>query len=583
MPVSLNDAAIKSAYRSLERSLGNRSAGIDDLKKILAAVADRAGLSGTNAQTQLDNAVSTQEMMSIVKEGLSAREKKDLANILDATGTDVLKLRADARKLLEQLVGRAPVNPTTGPVNITDMKVVGGKVEISGTSAPNVTVEAINLSTIPSKRLHDDNTFVLATTDASGKLHGKTELQAGDWLRIRTRDANGKLSDWMVVRADQLGVDKRGAEIGLFRVELSDAGNGKINVANNNNSRPISEPFAQLQFTNDRTGEKTIIKMDDTGRFPGVPKLNGKPGDTFSVAATDGRVNASFREKAGTVEVPGANNTGGGTGAQIDDPLPHKDDRKPDGTSRYDLKRHTGPLFVGGIDPGDVKQGNIGDCFVPAAAAALAHSMPDLIRTLIKDDGNGKYTFNFKVVDWNTGRATTKKIEVDADFYVRSYGGPLYGASTNSTDPKKMELWWPLFEKAYAKLHGDFHDIGEGGSSADVFEAATGRVGLTEDFSTRNKDAMWKLMKDKLAKSLPVAMGTKDDHNGTGAFANAGVFGDHTYSVHDCFEKNGVKYVTVRNPWGESEPYPGDGKDDGMFTLKLDDMTKWFSVVWSVE
>jgi hypothetical protein len=582
MPVTLSDASIKSAYKSLERSLGNKAATVDDLKKILAAVADRAGLTGTSAKTQLDKAVSKQEMLSIVKEGLSAREKKDVEAMLDATGTDAIKLGSDARKFLEQLVGRAPVNPTNGPVNITDMKVVGGKVEISGTSAPNVTVEAINLSTIPSKRLHDDNTFVLATTDASGKLQGKTDLQAGDWLRIRTRDASGKLSDWMVVRADQLGVDKRAAEIGLFRVELSDAGNGKINVANNNNSRPISEPFAKLQFTNDRTGEKTIIDMDDTGRFPGVPKLNGKPGDTFSVAATDGRVNANFRDKAGTVEVPGAN-SGGGTGAQIDDPLPHKDDRKPDGTSRYDLKRHTGPLFVGGVDPGDVKQGNIGDCYVPAAAAALAHSMPDLMRTLIKDDGTGKFTFNFKEVDWNTGRATSKKIDVDADFYVRSYGGPLYGASSNSTDPKKMELWWPLFEKAYAKLQGDFQNIGEGGSSADVFEAATGRPGLTEDFSARNKDAMWKLMKDKLAKNLPVCMGTKDDHNGGGAFANAGVFGDHTYSVFDAFEKNGVKYVTVRNPWGESEPYPGDGKDDGVFTLKLDDMPKWFSVVWSVE
>lgn len=576
MPVTLNDAALRTAYRALERKVGNGAASLEDLKGVLASVADKAGLTMTRAQTQLAAAVSTQELLSIVNEGLSVRETKDIGVMLDS-GT--VQLSAPARKFLEQLIGRELVNPTTGPVQISDMKLVGGKVQISGTSTPNVTVEAINLSTIPTKRLHDDNTFVLGTTDGNGKLSGTTDLQAGDWLRIRTRDAAGTLSDWMVVRADQLGVDKRGAEIGLFRVELSDAGNGKINVANNNNSRPISEPNARLQFTNERTGEKTVIQMDDTGRFPGVPKLNGKPGDAFAVAATDGRVNQSFSDAVGTLEVPGASS--GGSGAQIEDPLPHKDDRKTDGTSRYDLRRHTGPLVVGEMEAGDVKQGNIGDCYLPAAAAALAHSMPDAVRAMIKDDGNGKFTFTFKEVD-SRGRVTERKIDVDADFYVRSYGGPLYGAAANSTDAKKMELWWPLFEKAYAKLHGDFQDIGEGGSSADVFQAVLGRPGLAEDFSVRSKDAMWRLMKDKLARHLPVCLGTKDDHNGAGAFANAGVFGDHTYTVLDAFERNGVKMVTVRNPWGESEPYPGDGKDDGVFTLKLDDMPKWFSVVWSV-
>lgn len=573
MPVSIKDRSIRAAYSALQRKVtGDEKATLDDLKGVLAVVADRSGLSGTKAKTQLANAVSTTEMMAIVKEGLAAGEKKDLEAILD-DGT--VKLNAEARKFLEQLVGRTPVNPTTGPVNIADLKRVGEKVEISGTAAPDVTVEAINLSTIPTKRLHDDNTFVLGTTDAAGKLTGKIELDAGDWLRIRTRDKTGKTSDWMMVRADQLGADKRGAEVALMRIELSDAGDGKIAVANNNNSRPISEPFAKLQLTNDRTGKKTVIELDDTGRFPGVPKLDGKPGDTFTVAASDGRVNTSFRQTLGSLEVPGVGN--GGSGAQIDDPKPHKDDLRPDGTPRYDLKRYTGPLVVGEIEPNDVMQGNIGDCYLPAAAAALASVRPDALRAIIKDDGNGKYTFTFKVY----GR--DKKVEVDADFYSRSWGGPLYGASTNSTDPSKMELWWPLFEKAYAKLNGNYHDIGEGGSSADVFEAVLGRPALTEDFFPSSKEAGFRLIQDKLKKKLPVAMGTKDDHGGRGDFANSGIYGDHAYSVLDAFERNGVKYVTLRNPWGESEPTPGDGKNDGVFTLKLDDMPKWFSVLWSVE
>lgn len=574
MPVSLADRSIRGAYSYLKRTVGSGTASLDDLKGVLAAVADKAGLTMTGAKTQLENAVSVQEKLAIVKEGLSAVEKADLAHILDA---GPVALSTEAKKFLEQVIGRTPVNPTNGPVNITGMTKQGSKVLITGSAKPNVTVEALNLSAIPGMRLHDDDTFVLGKTDAAGKLQGLVELKAGDWLRVRTRDAQGNTSDWQVLRADQLGSDGREALVAMQRIELSDAGNGKIQMANNNNSRPISEPFAKLQLENERTGEKTVIDLDDTGRFNGVPKLNGKPGDRFTLAASDGRDNTSFRTKLpGFLEVPGAG--GGGSGAQIADPLPHKDDRKPDGSSRYDLKRYTGPLYHNGISPNDVVQGNIGDCYLPAAAAALAHAMPDALRAMIKDDGNGKFTFTFK--DAYGGR--DKKIEVDADFYSRSWGGPLYGASSNSTDPARMELWWPLFEKAYAEFCGDYHSIGEGGCSSDVFEAVTGRVSLSEDFSVRSADRMFNVIKNKLAKKLPVCMGTKDDHGGRGDFANSGIFGDHTYTVLDAVERNGVKYLKLRNPWGESEP-SGNGANDGVFELKLSDMPKWFNVVWSLQ
>lgn len=574
MPATLNDRSIRAAYAHVKRNVGTGTASLDDLKGVLAAVADKAGLTQTSAKTQLDNAVSVQEKLAIVKEGLSAVEKADLTQILDA---GPVALSAEAKKFLEQVIGRTPVNPGNGAVNVTGMVKQGSKVLITGTAKPNVTVEALNLSAIPGMRLHDDDTFVLGKTDGAGRLQGSCELQAGDWLRVRTRDQSGNTSDWQVIRADQLGADSREALVAMQRIELSDAGSGKINIANNNNSRPISEPFAKLQFENERTGEKTVIDLDDTGRFNGVPKLNGKAGDRFKLAATDGRDNASFRTKLpGFLEVPGAG--GGGSGAQIADPLPHKDDRKPDGTARYDLKRYTGPLFHNGIQPDDVVQGNIGDCYLPAAAAALALAMPDAIRTMIKDDGNGKFTFTFKDA-WG-GR--DKKIEVDADFYTRSWGGPLYGASSNSTDPARMELWWPLFEKAYAKLQGDYHSIGEGGSSSDVFEAVTGRQAVDETFSAGSADRLFTLIKKKLSQKLPVCMGTKDDHGGRGDFANSGVFGDHTYTVLGAVERNGVKYVQLRNPWGESEP-AGNGANDGVFELKLTDMPKWFNVLWSVQ
>ncbi len=598
MPVTIRDRSIRAEVDKLARAFtGSKKAGLDDLKALLADIADRSGLAMTSARDQLDNAVSKQELMSIVREGLSKREKKDVEAILDG---GAVPLADDAQRFLEQLVGRAPVNPQSGPVNITDMRLVRGKVKIEGSAGPNVTVEALNLSAIPAMRLHDDDTFVLGKTDATGRLTGTTDLKGGDWLRVRTRDAHGNASAWMVIRADQLGADKRGAEVALMRIELSDAGRGKIAVANNNNSRPISEPYAVLRFENERTGEKTDITMDDTGRFPGVPKLNGKPGDTFQVAATDGRNNTDFKEIAGTSAVLGA---GGATGApvEIEDPKPHKDDRKPDGSSRYDLKNYTGPLFKDGAAMEDVVQGNLGDCYTPAGAAALALVRPDLLTQIIRvaTDADRK-TVNadrkkrgepplpangtFYVVELKRDRDgyAKKHLEaVDADLYTRSWGGPLYGSSANSTARDKMELWFPLFEKAWAQLNGDYNDIGDGGSSADLFEAVLGRPALEKDFSARNKDACFRIIKDKLAHKLPVCLGTKDDAGHEALFANTGVYGDHTYTVVDAYEKNGVKMVKLRNPWGESEPR-GNGKNDGIFELKLDDMPKWYSVLWSV-
>jgi len=599
MPVNISDRSIKNEYSKITTQFtGTSKASLNDIKDLLADIADRSGLTLTKAKDQIKSAVSTQELMSIVKEGMSAKEKTDVEAILDDPAAP---LADDAKKFLEQLVGRTPVNPTTGPVNITGMKLVNGKVEIEGSAKANVTVEALNLSLIPTLRLHDDDTFVLGKTDANGKLSGTTDLKGGDWLRVRTRDAQGNVSDWMVIRADQLGGDKRGAEVALQRVELSDAGGGKINVANNNNSRPISEPNAVLRFTNDRTGEKHDITLDDTGRFPGVPQLPGKPGDTFTVAATDGRNNTDFKDIVGTSQVMGA---GGNTGApvQIEDPKPHKDDRKPDGTARYDLKNYTGPLFRDGANYEDVVQGNLGDCYTPAAASAMAFVRPDLIPQIVREatDADRKIvnkdrqargepplpaTGKFYVVEFQRDRDGNagKHLEaVDADLYTRSWGGPLYGTGAGSKEPDKMELWFPLFEKAWAQLNGDYDNIGNGGSSADVFEAVMGRPALDMAFNTRTTDACFRTIKDKLAKKLPVCLGTKDDKGNEALFANSGVYGDHTYTVLDAYEKNGVKYLKVRNPWGESEP-AGNGKNDGIFDLKLSDMPKWYSVLWSVE
>jgi hypothetical protein len=46
------------------------------------------------------------------------------------------------------------------------------------------------------------------------------------------------------------------------------------------------------------------------------------------------------------------------------------------------------------------------------------------------------------------------------------------------------------------------------------------------------------------------------------------------------YEQSGTdRFVIVRNPWGESEP-AGNGPNDGIFKLKLEDFTKLYQSLY---
>ena len=58
-------------------------------------------------------------------------------------------------------------------------------------------------------------------------------------------------------------------------------------------------------------------------------------------------------------------------------------------------------------------------------------------------------------------------------------------------------------------------------------------------------------------------------------YKGTNIYTDHTYTVYGTSVENGVKYVQLRNPWGESEP-TGNGPDDGIFKLPIDQFMSLF-------
>ena len=578
---SITDRKLASLYASFEaqkRTNPNLTLGKEQALQILAQVSNRSGWSSSKAMGELNKpGMSRDQQVAFAQKGMTASEKKDLAAILDA-GT--VPLEPDAKQFLEAVLGRTPApNPGGGTVGVDGLKVTTDQTNgLAGITKAGATIEAINLTTAPAGRYHTDDTFVVGKADANGnfsgaQLTGDMAMREGDLIRMRARYADGTTSEWVNLKANTAETkDTRNAEVAVFRIGLTPSPTGGIAVENINSSRQISEPGAQLQFTNLRSGEKQVVTLDGEGTFPAGVKLNGKAGDNFSVAASDGVNNADFRTTVGNVTVPG----GTPVGDILPDPALHKDELNADGTPKFGKKTFNGPLFVDGAKPGDVQQGQIGNCYFPAAVASLAQANPEILEKMVKANGDGTYTVNFKERDWATGRVKDVPVRVDGDLYARSWGGPLYGHSANSGETTKMEMWFPIIEKAYAQWKGSYDAIGNGGSSADVFEEFTGAQGRSIS-AAGNADRVWTTITTAIDAKKPVAAGTHDD-GGPVNYANTGVYGDHAYSILG-YEKSGTdRFVVLRNPWGESEP-AGNGANDGVFKLKLDEFQKLYDNV----
>ena len=569
MPMRISDSRIRSFTETLQRDASPKISDSNVLD-ILAAVGDGSHASGDKVKTQLTRpGITRKEQFDLAAKGLTNSEKSDLGQLLTKSG---FQMDPGAKNFLEALIGKAPLQETFGPLTITGDQKNG----IAGIAKAGETIEAINLSAAPGGRLHLADTMVIGTADASGKFLGTMpDVREGDMIRMRTRAADGSTSDWLTIQAKGVETkDTRNAIVNLERMDLAATTDG-ITVTHNT-ARPLTEPGANLRFTNVRTGEKFDVKATDNGSIPAGLKLKGQAGDEFKVAGSDGTNNVDFATISGTLKVPG-----GSTDlnrVNLPDPAMHKDELNTDGTPKFKLERFTGPLFIDEPKADDVRQGAIGNCYFPAAMAAVAAARPDIIKNMIKDNGDGTYTVKFTPNSSYGGASRPVEIKVDGDLYARSYGGPIYGGSLGgSTAPDKMELWFPLIEKAYAQWKGSYDTIGNGGVAGQVMSEVMGKGYKYENISAANKDRVYEMIKTAAANKQPMAAGTYGTEDAA-KYTNTGVYAHHAYSVVGVEEENGTKYVKVRNPWGQSE-HGSDGKNDGFFRIELGKFAELYRAV----
>ena len=227
-----------------------------------------------------------------------------------------------------------------------------------------------------------------------------------------------------------------------------------------------------------------------------------------------------------------------------------------------------GSLYVDGISYDDVIQGSIANCYMVSAFSSLALQNPDAIKNAIKDNGDGTYDVRFFERGYPSYRPVT--VKVDGDLPTEFGTTSKYGKARDS-----KEQWISVLEKAYAQWKGGYEAIGNGGNAGAVFEALTGKPSNWTTTTSASPEQIYSRISNAISTGKPVTAGThgKDsgvDYNGTGVYAW------HAYTVMGTSEEAGTKYVQLRNPWGRSE-HGSDGKDDGIFKMKLDDFVKLYN------
>ena len=172
-------------------------------------------------------------------------------------------------------------------------------------------------------------------------------------------------------------------------------------------------------------------------------------------------------------------------------------------------------VYKDGAALGDVNQGYLANCYLVAAMGAIAMQRPDLVESMIKDNGDGTYdvTLYIKNNSWDS-KGQAKVVTVDSKFPSADKGLSAKYAKVGDKGAKGPELWCMLIEKAWAVHKGTYTGI-EGGHVNDDGKFA-GAIALLTNLkegyytpSSIGDKQLAQMISDALTKKMPVACDSK--------------------------------------------------------------------------
>ena len=199
-------------------------------------------------------------------------------------------------------------------------------------------------------------------------------------------------------------------------------------------------------------------------------------------------------------------------------------------------------LFENDISVNDVRQGKIGNCYFLSSIAALCE-FPVLISDI------------FITKDYNVNGIYELQLYIDGEkqiVYLDDYFPCIKGTNVPYfAKPNSFELWVMLLEKAWAKINGGYANI-VSGWPCDVMRALTG-FGCESLDHKNNVERIWNIVRFVDQHNAIICSSTKASSD----VNRVGLMDAHTYTLIDTEEledddKNPVRLVKLRNPWGES-------------------------------
>ena len=551
------------------------AAGVDVITQLLAKVADRWDLPVSDAKARFQT-LTRGEQIALTRQGMSDDERQDLKK---AFFSDELSLTPEARQLLAdvldiplQLIDSNPALKRAW-LALNDQ----GKVVLGGVN-PSNQGEVIRLS---GTTFEGQSGIQPVPGDSNRFVSELGSVQPGDWIKSHTtpfgnQAANTGHSNWLTVRVN-VGKDTTNAAARLGLLRLAPSSDGFTLSSASAGSR-VSEPLATLAFVNTRTQQRTLVKLDAQGRLP-TTTLPGQAGDSFSVRISDGVNDKGLRKEVGKIALETQKNN--------EIPLPQSvvtNLSKKDKSERSPEIRLNGTLFPpGGPSEKHVFQGGLGDCWLNAAAAAIALKHPEILQQMIRDNGNGTYTVTLH--EYNDTTGAYAPVEITVDDRVRQQGAsPLFGRGPLGEDGKTI-VWWPILEKAFAEFYAGYANI-DGNWMMFSLETLLGREVNRQIFKVGQDDEAWDFLKKLTKGDNVMTAATVVDTNDKALMAKMKEYGyvsNHAYTLERIENKNGKKLVWLRNPWGyfEGNRRP-DKVEDGSFAVPLADFVKFFpEVEWA--
>lgn len=418
---------------------------------------------------------------------------------------------------------------------------------IRGSAPPFAWIDGVNISAALRTRQTISETRRLAQADSNGRFECRLAARVRDVLRLRWRRSDGGVGEWMLLRVP-VGSRSRHPQVATFRMGVVLAREGSVRLVNLSSIRPIADPEAKLRFVNRRTRRSFTIQLNAKGSFRPRTMVAADPGDVFDIYGFCRRW-----LKVGQIEIP----------LPISSRLPSIAPFKGASRVAFRVAPIGGRMFVGRPRASDVVQGELANCHLAAAVAAVAHSLPEAL--VLK--ARGRF---YEATVFSAGRA--RRILVDRELYHRPSGELIFGQ--NGLRQSTRPAWWPILEKAYAKALGGYDALDRGGTAHWALHMVTGLPARHRLLAAEYEQEHWRDLTCALARNSPAVASTP-----ARAYRNSGIAEDHCYTVLSCREHRKRRWIMLRNPWGEMTP-PGLRRwRDGVFEMPWLSFVRHFSVL----